>query len=149
MAKRTSKPRQPPFQPLQDLIDEFGEHALTAMVEVTPVIAEILVAAVQDVFESEGFGKWPELADSTIAQRRGGPGQAIKILQDSGLLAGSINPESSPDSASAFTNVPYGAWHVIGTEHMPKRDFLEVDADLVQFEAAEVLLEAIQSFGAR
>ena len=76
---------------------------------ITPVIAEMLVTAVHDVFEAEGPG-WPPMAESTKAKRRGRSGH--KLLQDSGNLITSVHGEHGPDWAMAATNVPYVRYHV-------------------------------------
>lgn len=78
---------------------------------VLPSIAEILVAAVGDVYEAEG-PNWPEFAPSTIRQR-GGMG-AAKLLQDTGVMSGSTTGETGSNWAEARANVPYAKYHVNG-----------------------------------
>ncbi len=92
-----------------------------------PVIAEMLVGAVQDVFEAEGPG-WEDLADSTRRARRG---TSHAILQDTGLLADLIAPSYGSTYAEAVDGTTYGHFHVTGTRRMPKRDW----TDLGPFEA--------------
>jgi len=75
---------------------------------ITPVIAEMLVAAVDDVFEAEGPG-WQRHAASTIAKNGG---RDYPLLQQRGNLRGSIHGEHGPDWAMAATNVPYVIFHV-------------------------------------
>lgn len=78
---------------------------------ITPVIADMLVTAVGDVFEAEGPG-WQPMAESTKRKRRGGASARHKLLQDRGILVSSIHPEHGPDWALAGTNVPYVVYHV-------------------------------------
>jgi len=82
-----------------------------------PAIAEMLVSAVEDVFEAEGPG-WEPLAESTLKARRG---TSHKILQDTGLFAG-IDPAWGDTYAEAAAGVSYAIFHVEGTVHMPKRN---------------------------
>lgn len=99
------------------------------------VIAEDLVAAVSDEFESEGHGKWPPHAPSTLRRRRGGAG---KLLQDTGLLAGSIEPHFGPDFAEASTGVDYVRYHLEGGAIIPRRNPFDVPDDV--YDAAEQTL---------
>jgi phage gpG-like protein len=72
-----------------------------------PVIAEMLVGAVHDVFEAEGPG-WADLAESTKARRRG---TSYKILQDTGLLANSVAAQYGSTYAEAVDGTTYGIYH--------------------------------------
>ena len=123
--------------PLRRIVAELEQRGRDLR-ETTPQIAEILVAAVADVFEAEGPG-WPGLAESTLRSRRGGGGGA-KILQDTGRLAGSIQPSHGDDWGAAGTGVGYGLFHVTGTGRMPARDFLAIDFDATTAEVADLLL---------
>lgn len=71
----------------------------------TPIFAEMLVAAVHDRIEAEGPG-WQKLEDSTLRKRRK-QGRGAKMLQDTGNFVSSIHGEDGPDFAEAATNVPY------------------------------------------
>lgn len=102
------------------------------------VVSELVVSAVQDVFERQGPG-WPPLAPVTIARRRGGGG-AAKMLIDTGNLSGSITRAWNDREAEAYTDVPYAGYHVTGTSRMPARDFTEVDIDELLEESAALLL---------
>jgi phage gpG-like protein len=83
-----------------------------------PTIGEMLVGAVNDVLEAEGPG-WEPLADSTKAQRRG---SVYKILQDTGVMAASLEPKIGPTYAEAVFGASYAIYHVTGTSRMPRRD---------------------------
>lgn len=99
--------------------------------DILGAVGEAMVTQVLDVFETEGFGEWPELADSTLERRMHGPRGSSnpKILQDTGLLVGSITYEVVEDQALAFTNVPYGIYHTSRAPRtkLPLRDFLAID----------------------
>ena len=73
------------------------------------IVAESLVAAVSDEFESAGRGRWEPLAESTLKRRRGSEAQ---ILKDTGRFAGSIQADSGADFAEAATDVSYAVFHV-------------------------------------
>lgn len=120
----------------EEIADRAGRFA-----DLTPTIGEILVERVLDKFEEEGPG-WMSLMPSTIAKRR--TSESYKILQDRGVLVGSISKAYGPDFAQADTNVPYAIFHVYGTINMPRRDFLDIDLDAVQQEIAEMILHEVE-----
>jgi phage gpG-like protein len=105
------------------------------------IVAEQLVAAVNDEFETAGQGKWPPLAESTLAKRRGSTAQ---ILVDTGRLAGSISADSGPDFAEAGTNVEYAVYHVSSAPRrvIPLRDFFDLP-DEVFAEAESTIVAGI------
>ena len=109
---------------------------------ITPTVAAILVTAVEDEFNTEGAstGGWPPLAASTLARRRG---TSAKILQDTGVLAGSIRPDYGSDWGAAATDVPYAIYHVSDAPRtkIPKRDFMAVDTPDVMRELEDVFAE--------
>lgn len=96
--------------------------------DLMPVVAEMLVSAVQEQFETEGQGKWPPLKPSTLKKRRGG-GVGAKILQDTGIFAGSITPDYGPNFAEAYTNVPYAIFHTSDQPRtiIPYRNPFDID----------------------
>ena len=83
-----------------------------------PIIGEMLLGAIQDVFQAEGPG-WDDLAPSTKAQRRG---IDYMILQDTGVMAGSAEPVYGNTYVDAVFGASYAVYHVTGTKHMPRRD---------------------------
>ena len=103
------------------------------------IIAQDLVAAVEEQYETEGEGNWDPLAEATLRGRRGGIG---KILQDTGIMAGSTAPHHGDFYAEASSDVPYLAFHVEGGEHLPKRNPFELP-ERVYDEAALTVLEHI------
>jgi phage gpG-like protein len=83
-----------------------------------PVIAEMLVSAVSDVYEAEGPG-WQDLAEETKQARRG---SSYKILRDTGVMAGSTTPGHGADWAEAYAGAAYADFHSRGNAHLPRRD---------------------------
>lgn len=118
--------------------------------ETMTVLAEILVSAVHETFEREGAvggrQKWPDLAESTKRKRAKRQSSGVfTILQDTGILAGSIMPYSDQTVAEAFTNVPYAGYHTSAAprQKIPLRDFTDIDFERVQNEAVEVILAQV------
>ena len=105
------------------------------------VVADLLVAAVNDEFESQGRGNWPPLAASTHAKRRGSTAQ---IHLDTGRFAGSIRADSGEDWAEAATDVSYAVYHVSDAPRsiIPKRDPFDVDEARLD-EGTEIILAAL------
>lgn len=81
------------------------------------------------------------LTESIRARR----GTNAKILQDTGNLAGSIQPRSGSRVAEAFTRVPYAKFHVSDAPRnvIPKRDFLAIKFKDVTSQAAQILLREV------
>lgn len=105
------------------------------------VVADMLVAAVNDNFETQGHGTWPGLADSTLAQRRG---SAAQVLVDTGAMAASISADAGDDWAEASTGVAYAVYHVSDAprSRIPLRDFFDVGDDVYD-DITEYLLEQV------
>lgn len=106
---------------------------------VMPAAAEALVSAVSDVYEAEGPG-WEPLKASTLRSRRG---STAKILQDTGVMAGSTTPSHGNDWAAASAGVAYAEYHATGTSRMPKRNPFDLGAQLdpVLEDIADMLAE--------
>jgi phage gpG-like protein len=97
----------------------------------TPIAAKLLHAAVLDVFEAEGPG-WAPLTAATLANRRGGAG---KILQDTGVMAGTLGELHGADYAEVEAAAAYAIFHVSklprkmkadGSPRLPMRDFFNL-----------------------
>ena len=88
--------------------------------DLSPVMVEIaghLEAGVKSRFRSQtgpDGQKWPALSETTKKRRRKTGHTPITILQQSGLLARSIQSHSDKMSAVAGTNVWYAATHQFG-----------------------------------
>lgn len=90
-----------------------------------PVFAEMLVSAVDDVYEAEG-PDWEPLAEATIRQRRNKSREGTTILQDTGVMAKSTAPGYGRDFVEARAGVEYARFHSTGTSRMPRRDPFEL-----------------------
>lgn len=119
------------------LLSALGDRAQD-LSEPMAIVAESLVAAVNDKFEAGGPG-WPGLAASTMRSRRGATAQ---ILVDTGRMAASIQGESGADYAEAATDVEYAVYHVSDAprKKIPKRDFFDLD-ERVYNEAAQTIVD--------
>ena len=111
------------------------------------LIALDFLDRVEDNFASESgfaFGEWEDLAPATIAARRKN-GVGYKILQDTGVMAGSVTPDYGNDFAEAFTTIFYAKYHTSKEPRskLPLRDFFDIDIESAQKDAAELILEEI------
>lgn len=104
------------------------EHRVTDYSAITPAMAEVLVAAVNDEFESAGRGRWAPLEPATMRRRRKRGGGA-QILKDTGRFAASIRAEYGPTFAAAVTDVSYAVYHVSDAPRsvIPLRDPFDVE----------------------
>jgi len=85
-------------------------------------LSEVIVSGVEDNFAAERGpdGPWKELAESTKDERRREGNWPGQILQRSGILAGSVQPFNTADTAGASTNMTQAALlHAGGTPDMP------------------------------
>lgn len=126
---------------LERLLERFNRQVNGRISSTMAIVAENLVAAVSDRFESAGDGEWPELAESTLRSRRGG-GSGAQILVDTGRLAGSIRGDSGADFAEATSDVAYAIYHVTGTSRMPRRDPFDV-SDAVLNAQQDLIVDAL------
>ena len=94
-------------------------HASRDMSPAMRVIAGHLKAGAQKAFLTETAPdgtKWPGLSDTTKKRRQKSGHTPIKILQQSGDLAGSITADSDATSAVAGTNLVYATTHQFGAK---------------------------------
>lgn len=105
------------------------------------VIAEDMLAAVSEEFDTEGHGKWPQLAESTLRSRRG---TSAHILQDTGRWAGSNQALHGRDFAEVGTDVGYAVFHVSDAPRsvIPLRNPYDLPPEVFD-RAVETILEAI------
>ena len=84
--------------------------------------------------ETDPYGKpWKSLSKVTQARRREGKGSlGNKILQDSGVLKGSITNNASNFAVEIGTNVEYAPTHQKGSKsrNIPARPFLPTERGL-------------------
>lgn len=136
------------FSALGETLEQMGAAGAEVMAQSAPVIAQNLVYHIEEVFAREGAvagrPRWPDLAESTKRQRRG---TSYVILQNTGALAGSITPYYEGPVADAFTNVPYGGFHVSKAPRhvLPLRDFTAIDMEAAQKEGADIILAQLDA----
>lgn len=144
----------------------YEDRAQRAWAELGPVIAEGMHAEVLEVFETQGYGEWPPFAPSTLQARSFKPrarnkdgslkrtkkGKLVKrrrikgtpkLLQDTGLLVGSLTPVWNASEVEVYTNVRYAKFHITGTRHMPQRNFLSIDLDAYESDVASMIVDYI------
>ncbi|GHU47399.1 hypothetical protein AGMMS50289_22520 [Betaproteobacteria bacterium] len=80
------------------------------------VIAGILESQTEENFAAQGRPHWVPLSAATVKSRmkRSKGGSVLKILQDRGILAGSISADYGSDYAMVGSNVKYAAIHQFG-----------------------------------
>lgn len=79
-------------------------------------IAAIMLDAVEENFAQEGRPDWVDLTDNTKARREKRGKWPGKILQDSGLLAASVQARADDNEAAVSTNYPSAPTHQFGAE---------------------------------
>jgi len=122
------------------------EHVLLGIrdraLDGTPVLAVILEDMRQleaQLFETEGYGEWAPLAQSTL-ERKAEQGYPPKILQATEWLMDSLTGSAAAgghvehileDELIYGTTVPYAVFHQMGTRFMPARPPVDVrEADV-------------------
>jgi len=94
------------------------------------MLSGYLSDVVETAFEKERdpvtHEKWKPLSERRIKERKG---NAHPILQDTGLLAGSINPFSNESMAGIGTSVDYAVVHQFGKGKVPMRRFIGISDD--------------------
>ena len=142
-------------------IGRFSRRPRLAMRDMAAVLEE----QTEDNFDAEGRPKWPALSEATVRARLGGSkaykkdGQLrksaqrakgdMKILQDSGLLAGSVHSQFGDDYTMIGAARPYARIHQLGGKAgrgrkvtIPARPYLPFTPDFkLQPEAEKALLQ--------
>jgi phage gpG-like protein len=112
------------------------------------IVSEMLVAAVNDEFETGGQGKWARvrpdrlpLAESTLRQRRGSTAQ---ILVDTGRMAGGIHGEAGADYAEVASDTEYAVFHVSSAprSRIPLRNFFDLPEQVYE-DAVDAVIEYV------
>lgn len=123
------------------VLEQLGSTARQRVSRVLPAVAEALVSAVSDVYDAEGPG-WEPLKEGTLRGRRG---SSSRILQDTGVMAGSTHGVTGNDWAEAAAGVDYANFHATGTGRMARRDPFDLGKnesrvleDIAQMVATEV-----------
>ena len=106
------------------------EHKAGDLTQVWPLIGRLWKQREQDVFSSNGRGRWAPLAAETI-RRKAQLGQPRTALIAHRSLSGDLTVAtprfSTPTSAiygppKGAESTRYGKWHVKGTSNMPARN---------------------------
>ncbi len=129
---------------LTQIANDLEEAIQSPGIEIMELVGEDIVDGIQEEFETAGRGRWPPLAESTLARRRGSIAQ---ILVDTGVMRGSIDQDAiraGEASVQVGTEVEYAVYHVSDgpRSKIPKRDFYDI-ADLYLQRAEETLLDGI------
>lgn len=104
---------------------------------------DVMSAIGVERFESEGYGNWAPLADSTVRQKAA-HSWPMNILERTGDLKASLSDpgraaQTTPQSMTWGTDVPYAGYHQEGTPKMPARPVLEIRVeDRRRLEVAQV-----------
>jgi hypothetical protein len=123
---------------LSGLVSVFDDMADSIESYPMALIATDMVGSVDELIDSQGNGEWDPLKDSTIRRhpRRAGG----RLLQDIGLLA-NMQPSDGPDWAEVASPAPYSGYHVTGTRNMAKRDWTDINMDLLLDNILDSIME--------
>lgn len=129
---------------LERLIDEYRERG-EDLRDVAYQARAILKTAIDDIFYTEGTAsaKGEKWKPSRRAIDQGG-----MTLNDTGILAGTLDMDSGEDWVSGGSAVPYGKYHLppeksghdVTTGVMPVRDWLDVDEDAFLDDVGDLLV---------
>jgi hypothetical protein len=110
------------------------------------VLADGLITAIDDEFQSEGKGEWPDFAESTLKrhpERKGGQ----LLHADSGELSNIQQMPGSPGPNFVEVGSPakYSIYHTSPKprKQIPLRDFLDIDMPAVLDGIADDILREI------
>jgi phage gpG-like protein len=129
---------------LGKVLKQLEQTALGSTQAALEQIAVIMTGLVEDEFQTEGRGAWPTFAESTLEERMR-KGGSPKLLQDTGVAAGSVAGVVEDNAAVAFTNVPYMIYHTSSAPRhvIPYRNPFDIPQDQLLEQAAEIVLAAI------
>lgn len=120
------------FSELEELVESMGDRVTAGMSQTMATIADMLVTAVSDRYDTTGDGQWPPNAPSTIKKKG-----SSKPMIDNSILANSTEAKSGKDFAEASTGVAYVVFHLEGGPVIPKRN---------PFELADEALDEVEDF---
>lgn len=139
---------------LDHALEQIGSAGAELGGELMAAGAEMLVSEVLEVFEKQGAVAGQQHWADFWWRREGLPKPkgrrwqgSLKLLEDTGVLVGSITPFSEAMVAEAFTNVPYAGFHVSDRPRrkLPKRDFTAIDFDRAQKDFADLILSQLDA----
>jgi phage gpG-like protein len=134
------------FQELDHIVRVYQKRGENFAADLAGPISHALHAEVLEVFETDGYGKWPDfwwkrrgLPKPGSTPRKDGKRRRGKsyrrwrgepqLLRDRGILIGSLTPYTVDDLVEVYTNVPYAKYHVSRAPRriIPLRDFFDID----------------------
>lgn len=131
------------FREVQNALSLLRTRGERVPQEMTGAIAASLHAAVLEVFETEGYGRWPGFwwEPGPKPKGRRWDGRTPRLLQDTGLLA-SVNMDHDADTAEVYTDVPYAKYHAsrLPRRVIPLRDFFDIDREAFEQDVVDMLL---------
>jgi phage gpG-like protein len=128
--------------PLVSVVDALARAGERDASRALSIVAEDLVTAVNDEFETGGHGEWDPLKEATLRKRRR-EGKGAQILKDNGRFAGSINPNHGPLFAEASTDVFYAVYHVSDQPRriIPLRNPFDIPEEIFEEACVTILQE--------
>lgn len=98
----------------------------------------------RDVFSTEGFGEWPPLAASTLAEKRRKGFSSAPLVRTTVYRASSTGLRSTKVRRNVIeitSQVPYAKYHELGTRYIPKREVFEKVADKIRPELPKLWIK--------
>lgn len=130
MAAPVSIRLEPPLGFIESQSGAF-RRALLDLTSLWERFARTMSSIEQERFSSRGYGEWPALAASTLAQKAAhgfplDPLVRTGALRDSLTDPGTAGKDRGPQHFSWGTDVEYAEYHQDGTDKMPQRKVLEI-----------------------
>lgn len=120
------------FSELEELVETMGDGVTKGMSTTMKAIADMLVTAVSDRYDTTGDGEWDPNTKETI-RRKG----SSKPMIDNSILANSTEAKFGKSFAEASTGVAYVVYHLEGGPIIPKRN---------PFELSDEALDEVEDF---
>ena len=116
---------------LQAEAKQLSDHRAFLRDEVAPLLRREF----REVYRSRGYGKWPPLAPSTIAQRRRDGYGTAPLVRTGNYLKNSANLRGQRIRRNVLeitSPVYYAQYHEFGTRHIPPRPVFKYVADRIR-----------------
>jgi len=146
------------FEALSHICRVWQKRGENIAADLAGPISESLHAEVMEVFETKGYGTWPDfwwrragLPKPGSTPRKDGKKRRGKsyrrwrgepqLLRDTGVLIGSLTPFTAEDLIEVYTNVPYAKYHVSHEKRrvIPLRDFFAIDTARFEQDIADMI----------
>jgi phage gpG-like protein len=133
------------FEELATIVRIYQDRARQVFGEIAPAVAEAMHAQVLEEFETEGRGRWEPFAwqrDGKPKPKgrrwRGNP----KLLQDRGVMVGSMTPDWNEGVVEVYSNNPYVKYHASRAPRskIPLRDPFDIDVQAFEGDVAGMML---------